>query len=103
MSWGEREAICDEIGEWFLRCLRGLHRGSSGRDRIPLSSRVWIVARDFDGFVYKPCQIYHSFSECKHLVKRGSECGESVFIGVPSEREARRIVAVAQLGWPFDN
>lgn len=102
LTWAEREVICDEIAEWFLRCLRGQHRGSSGRDRIPLSSRVWIVAKDFDGFLYRPCQVFHSFSECKSLVKRGSECGEAVFIGVPSEREARRIVASANLGWPFD-
>ena len=102
LTWAEREEICDEIADWFLRCLRGQHRGSSGRDRIPLSSRVWIVVKDFDGFLYKPCQVFHSFSQCKPLVKRGSECGESVFIGVPSEREARRIVASAQLGWPSD-
>ena len=100
ISWEEREEICDEIAEWFQRCIRGEHRGSSGRDRIPLASRVWIVAKDFDGFLYRPCQVFHTFGECKHLVKRGSECGESVFIGVPSEREARRIVSAAQLGWP---
>lgn len=100
LSWEEREAVCDQIAAWILRCLRGEHRGASGRDQIPLASRVWVVARDFEGLIYQPVRVFRTFTAARPLVKRGTDCGDAVFIGVPSEREARRIVASAQLGWP---
>ena len=43
LTWLEREAICDEIGQYVRRALSGEHRGQSGRDCISLSSRVWLV------------------------------------------------------------
>ena len=102
LSWAEREEVCDQIAAWILRALRGEHRGASGRDLIPYSSRIWIVARDFEGLVYQPVRIFRSFSAAKALAKRGADCGDSIFIGVPSDREARRIVAAARLGWPAE-
>jgi hypothetical protein len=100
LSWPEREAICADIGSWLAKSLRGGHRGPSGRDRIPLGSRVWLVARDFTGTVFDPVRVCHNFTDCKALVKRGSDTGESIFIGVPSEREAKLVVARAHLSWP---
>lgn len=101
-SWSVREAICDEIALWLTRSLNGEHRLSSGRDRINLPSRVWLVARDIEGNVYNPPRIYRQFSSCKALVKRGSDLGDSIFVGLPSQREAYRVIAAAGLQRPTD-
>ena len=47
-------------------------------------SRYWIVTRDFKGELLHPVGIYARFGDCKALVKRGSDLGASVCIGVPS-------------------
>ena len=100
LSWEDRETICDQIGAWVRRSLQGHHRGASGRDQIPLSSRIWIVAQDFHGNQFPVVQVFRTFASCRDLVKVGSSCGSSVFVGLPSEREARRVCQVAGLQWP---
>lgn len=100
LSWAERENIADGIGLFLARSLAGAHRGSSGRDKIPLQSRLWIICRDFNGQIYSPVKVVRSWSSCKILCKPGPTPGDSVFVGVPSEREARRIVATAGLRFP---
>ena len=98
--WSERESICRQIGTWLARAIGGDHRGASGRDRLRLSSRVWIVARDFEGQDCNPVVVCNTFHACRHLVKRGQDCGESLFLGLPSKREAQLVVACAGLDWP---
>jgi hypothetical protein len=101
LSWLEREAICDQIGKFLARSISGGFRGASGRDRIPLPSRLWIIVRDFAGQIYTPVKVVRSWTSCKVLCKPcNNECGDSVFVVVPSEREARRVVAAAELEWP---
>ena len=99
-TWAEREEICDGIAAFLVRALRGENRGPSGRERLVLSSRIWIVARSIDGEEYRPLKVFRAFGACKALVKRGQSCGDSVFVGLPSEREARRVAAISGLGWP---
>eukprot|EP00435_Cladocopium_sp_Y103_P038589 s905_g10.t1 len=103
LTWTQREAVCDQISEFILRALSGDHRRTSGRELIKLGSRVWLIFRDFDGYEHNPVTVCRSFASCKSLVKRGSDCGESVFIGLPSDREARRVVAGVGLDWPSDS
>ena len=100
LSWSEREAICEEIGLFIARCLAGEHRGSSGRDRNPLQSKYWLVARGFGGEVFHPVRVFRAWGSCKPLVKSKSDCGDSVFIGVPTGREARAVCAAAGLEFP---
>lgn len=99
-SWPEREALARQIGLWLQRCLRGENRGSSHRDRVPFANTVWIVLRDFEGHQYSPALVCHRFAECKRVVKRGTACGDSVFIGFASLREAKIAVAAAGVEWP---
>ena len=101
LTWLEREEICDQIGRFLARSISGGHRGASGRDKIPLPSRIWIVVRDYAGQIYTPVKVVKSWTSCKVLCKpTNHECGDSVFVGLPSEREARRVVQAAQLTWP---
>ncbi len=99
LNWRQREEICDQIGLWIGRCLRGENRGTSGRDRNPLASRIWLVVRDIEGIHYNPPLLFRSFTAARPYVKRGSECGDAVFVGLPSEREAVRVVGIAGLHW----
>jgi hypothetical protein len=99
-SWLEREGICDEIAEFIKRSLDGDHRGASGRDRLRLPSRIWLVFRDYEGLHYKPVRVCRSWQSCKDLVKRGDGAGESIFVGLPSEREACRVAERSGVGWP---
>ena len=100
ISWSAREEIADNIGLWIRRCLNGENRGTSGRDRNPLQSRYWIVVKSIEGEIYNPPLIYKTWSGAKGLVKRGAETGDSIFVGIPSEREAIRVVRFAGLEWP---
>ena len=100
LSWARREEICDGIAAWVQRSLRGEHRGTSGRDQIPLGNRVWLVFRDIAGTEFRPVRVYHTFAEAKSLVKRGSDSGDSIYVGLPSEREARRVAVISGVGWP---
>lgn len=98
-SWARREEIADGIGLWARRALSGENRGSSGRDQNPLQSRLWIVFRSIEGEDFNPPLVYRSWTGAKALVKRGPETGGSVFVGIPSEREAIRVVRFAGLEW----
>lgn len=99
LNWKQREEVCDSIASWINRCLTGVNRGPSGRDRNPLASRVWLVIRDYEGVVYDPPLYFKAFHLAKPYVKRGTSVGDSIFIGLPTEKEAVRVVGVAGLTW----
>lgn len=96
----ERLAIAEEVGRFLRRSLQGDYRGGSGRDRLRLQSRVYILVRDFSGRLYNPVEIYHRFVDLKPKVKSGDSAGDSIFIGLPTVWEAKAAVAAAQLRWP---
>lgn len=100
LTWSQRDLIARDIGGWLLKALHGTQRGLSGRERLPYSSRVWLVLRDFAGEIQDPVQVHQNWATCKLQVKRGNSCGSSVFIGLPSQREARIAVETAGLRWP---
>lgn len=95
-----RLQVAQEAGEFLQRSLRGDNRGTSGRDRLRLPSRIYILIRDFDLNTYNPVRVFHSFSSIQPLVKRGWDCGGSIFIGFPSKWEAKECVRSAGLNWP---
>ena len=100
LSWKAREDIADEIGSFIARSVAGEHRGPSGREKVPLASRLWVIVRDYAGQIYSPVKVVRSWSSAKILVKKGQDCGNSIFVGFASEREGRRAIAVAGLNWP---
>eukprot|EP00435_Cladocopium_sp_Y103_P027044 s3668_g6.t1 len=100
LTWAQREAICDQIADFICRSLNGEHRRNSGRDQIKLGSRLWLVFRDYEGYEHNPVTVCRTFAACRALTKRGEDCGESIFIGLPTEHEARRVVRSSGLEWP---
>lgn len=99
ISWERRLEISREVGRFLARAVRSEYRGSSGREKIPLASRFWLVARSFHGEVLNPNRVFSKWGLAKELVKRGSECGESVFVGLPSQREIECAIAASGLRW----
>ena len=99
-TWEQRERIAEGIGHFFRRALAGDHRGTSGREALRLSSRPWIVVRSIRGEVFSPVRIFRNWARAKDLVKIGSSAGDSIFVGVPSEREARVVVVASGLEYP---
>ena len=99
ISWARRDEIATNLGLWVARAVRGEHRGPSGRDKNPLSSRVWVTVRDFEGLIYDPPLIHRTWQGCKVLCKRGSEAGDAVFFGLPTQQEAQRAIEAAGLTW----
>ena len=99
-TWAQRERIAEGIGHFFRRALAGDHRGTSGREALRLSSRLWIVVRSIRGEVFSPVRIFRNWARAKEVVKIGNSAGDSIFVGVPSEREARVVVAASGLEYP---
>ena len=58
----ERENICDRIGKFLARSLEGNHRGTSGRELLPNSSRIWVVVRDYEGVTYTPVRVFRTWT-----------------------------------------
>ena len=96
----ERLAIAEGAGRFLRRALAGDFRGGSGRDRVRLSSQIYVLVRDLSGRVYDPVEVYQNFSTLKPKVKSGDSAGNSIFIGVPTQWEAKAAVAAANLRWP---
>lgn len=100
LSEAERLAIAEGAGRFLRRALAGDFRGGSGRDRVRLSSRIYVLVRDLSGRVYDPVEVYQNFSSLKPKVKSGDSAGNSIFIGFPTQWEAKAAVAAANLRWP---
>lgn len=75
-----RAALAREIGLFMARCLRGDIRGTSGRYRLRLQNRLYVVAADYNGQKFNPPVVVERFSEVRALCKRESDCGSSVFV-----------------------
>ena len=100
LSWPDRLAIADQIAGFIERSLAGGHRGTSGREKNPLQSRYWVVIRDYAGQIYTPVKVFTRWGSAKELVKRAHDCGDSIFIGFPTEQEGKRAIEGAGLVWP---
>ena len=102
ISEEERRAAAVSIGRFLRRSLDGERRGASGRSSVNLPSRVYVLCRDREGRLYNPVSIHRSFSSICPLVKSGSCCGDSIFVGLPSVWEAKVATEAAGLLWPAD-
>ena len=101
-QWSFRDSVAREIGQFLRRAVDRQHRGNSGREKLgKIPSQFYIIVRDFRGCEYRdPVRIVRNFREVANLCKRGSDCGDSVFVGVPTLREAEIAVKSGGLGWP---
>ena len=96
----DRISVAEEAGRFIQRSLAGDHRGKSGREKVRVASRFYLLFRDFQGTTFDPIQVHRSWGSIKPLVKPHGHCGNSVFIGWPTLQEARICCASAGLNWP---
>ena len=99
----QRIAAAEEVGKFLARALRGDLRGDSGRSKLRIPSRVYLLVKDVRGRVYDPVQIHRSWASIAPLVKERGHCGDSVFVGLPTLWEAKIAVVAGQLNWPADD
>lgn len=103
-SDAERAEAARQTGQFFKRALLGQGRGESGRSRVKLQSRIYVVIRTFSGSVHTdPVGVYTHFSAVKAIVAeggKGNQFGDSIFAGFPSIWEAKAAVEEAGFGWP---
>lgn len=97
-----RLELARQCGLFLKRALSGDFRGGSGRDRLRLGSRLYVVCADFGGTHYDPPRVFRNFSDVKGICKVGQECGSSVFLGFASKWEAREAVNAAGFVRPAD-
>lgn len=96
----ERIAIAEQIGRWITRCLRAEHRGLSGREKLSLQSKFYVVVRGFDLVVHDPPLVFTSWSQTKTVTHQHGQPGDSIFVGVPSKAEVRAVITAANLSLP---
>lgn len=84
-----RRILAEEIGRFLRRAVEGEHRGSSGRDRLKLQNRVYVVLAGFDGSLLTEPRVESSFAVVKAICKRGADCGSSIFVGFATKWEAK--------------
>lgn len=102
-STEEREEAARDTGSFFVRCLTGQPRGDSGRSRIRLQNRVYVVIRTFAGAIHtSPVLVFERFDQVKRIVAEPgtNQFGDSVFAGFATKWEARLAVAFAGYSWP---
>ena len=73
-------------------------RGPSGRDQINLPSKLYIEVRDVHLKAHSPPLIFLTWAEAKSFCVVRGQPSESIFIGLPSQEEAR--VALAGFEFP---
>ena len=88
-------------GRFLVRALAGDYRGGSGRDRLRLASRVYVILATFSGERCTPPKVLFNFGEVKKLCKSGPHCGRSVFLGFATQWEAREALQTAGYTWPL--
>lgn len=97
----ERIEVAGDIGAWVKRCLAGQLRGLSGRERVQLASKYYLVFRTFDQAVHNPRLVFCSWREAKARVYSSEgQPGDSVFVGLPTKAEARLVVQSAGFSEP---
>ena len=96
---GRRE-LAAEIGRFLGRAAQGDYRGSSGRDRLRLANRCYIVVKTFEGSTLPTPLFTQQFSEVRRLCKRGNDCGAAVFVGLPTIWEAKVVIQHSGLPTP---
>ena len=100
-SWEFRLEVAGEVGAFLRGSLEGGFRGPSGRDKILAKSRVYLLVRDWDGGVYTdPVKIFRTWRSLRPLVEKGGSFGSSIFVGPPSDKEAKAAVQSAGFTWP---
>ena len=99
---GARVALARACGAFLKRASEGDFRGGCGRDKLRLSSRVYVVVKDYNGKRFDPPKIFFEFGSVRATCKSGSHCGQAVFLGFASQWEAKEAILAAGFSRPAE-
>eukprot|EP00435_Cladocopium_sp_Y103_P073103 s469_g42.t1 len=84
-----RDSVAREIGQFLRRALNGENRGESGREKLRgLQSRYYIIVKDAQDTIHDPVLVVSKFYTVRNHCHHGDGWGDSIFVGVPTQREA---------------
>ena len=75
---GLRREVAISIGNFLRQALNGKPHGTSGRSRVTLQHRYYIVCLALAGHLYPAPLILTTFAAVRNLCVEGSECGDYV-------------------------
>ena len=100
-GWEERLALARATGEYLRDALTGVITDKPSKGRHSLPNRVYVLIRDVNGTEYThPVRVFRAFKDLEPLVKKQGSFKDSVFVGLPSQREAQAAVGQAGFAWP---
>ena len=95
-----REEAARQTGRFFDRALRGVTRGPSGRERVNLANRCYVLVRDRHNIVHDPVIVFQRFSDLRPHVSQNGGFADSIFAGFSSAWEAEIATHTAGLAYP---
>ena len=101
LNWDQRLALARETGDYLRNALTGVVTDKPSKGRHSLPNRVYLLVRDVNGTEYtNPVRVFRAFKDLEPLVKKQGSFKDSVFVGLPSQREAQAAVGQAEFVWP---
>ena len=101
LNWEQRLALAGDTGDYLRNALTGTITDKPAKGRHSLPNRVYILVRDVNGTEYtNPVRVFRAFKDLEPLVKKQGSFKDSVFVGLPSQREAQAAVGQAEFVWP---
>ena len=77
--------------------------GPFPRNLIDLKNKVYILIRDKQGVsTTEPARVFKSWGKLRGLVESGGCFGDSIFIGLASQKEALIAVTEGGVSWPSE-
>ena len=99
-SHDRRAELADRLGLWLKEELKGIRQGPSGRSSCPLKSRIYVLVRSHSLQTRNPVVVSATVRGLYPHLAPGGRAADAIFIGLPTEWEARRAVKAAGLAWP---
>ena len=71
------------------------------KGKLSLPNRVYLLIRDLSGIEYtRPVRVFRYYRNLEPHVKKDGSFQDSIFVGLPSQREAQAAVGQAGFAWP---
>lgn len=97
-----RRKLAEGIGRFLRRAVDGDLLGSSGREKLKLQNRCYLVIADYEGRLLPSPLFTTSFQEVRGRCKRGPELERSIFVGLATKWEARVALEAGRFEVPLE-
>lgn len=95
-----KQSVTRSVSFWPTPFLGIIVEPAAGQ-RLIWRAAYGIIVCDYNGLIHTLVKVVKTWASCRLLCKpSNTECGDLVFVGGPSEREARRFLQAVDLKWP---